>query len=246
MPNHPSTPRKTPDLAWWILWLVALGGLVWLALQPDNNRVVRVAELSLALGVWLGLIPLVWRWRALRWGLIAITIVAGGFLAWPARGNVAAAVLREDYLVALRRYEGVKYVWGGENARGIDCSGLIRRGLIDAMFWRGIRSAEPALVRKAIALWWNDCSASALGEEHAGLTARVLQTSSLNALDHALLLPGDLAVTASGIHILAYLGDRRWIEADPAMHQVVILSAPQRESSWFQARMNIVRWSVLR
>ncbi|MBI3986575.1 MAG: C40 family peptidase [Lentisphaerae bacterium] len=30
----------------------------------------------------------------------------------------------------LRRYEGTLYVWGGENRRGIDCSGLVRKKVI--------------------------------------------------------------------------------------------------------------------
>ena len=48
--------------------------------------------------------------------------------------------LREEYIASLRRYTGKKYVWGGEGMLGVDCSGLIRRGMIDALFCRGVRT----------------------------------------------------------------------------------------------------------
>src|SRR5580658_7227415 len=34
--------------------------------------------------------------------------------------------LRIAYVDRLRAYVGVKYVWGGENMLGVDCSGLVR------------------------------------------------------------------------------------------------------------------------
>jgi hypothetical protein len=44
--------------------------------------------------------------------------------------------LRQNYIKALLGYEDVKYVWGGENSFGIDCSGLVRIALSDAMLWQ--------------------------------------------------------------------------------------------------------------
>jgi cell wall-associated NlpC family hydrolase len=139
----------------------------------------------------------------------------------------------------------VTYYWGGESGHGIDCSGLIRRGLIDALFWRGLRTCDAALVRGALDLWWHDCSASNLGEQQGGITAAVLETPSINALDHARISPGDLAVTKNGIHIMAYLGANRWIEADPLAGRVLTVTAPSQENGWFDTPMRIVRWSLL-
>ncbi|MEA3209623.1 MAG: hypothetical protein QOE70_2680 [Chthoniobacter sp.] len=229
----------------WLLWLAGLGFFVALALFPVSYRITRLAGLALAFGVWFGFIALVWRQRVLRFALVGVTLLVAGFLVLPARGRPPAEVLRGDYLAGLQRYEGVTYYWGGETGRGIDCSGLIRRGLIDALFCRGLRTAEAGLVRRAISLWWDDCSASALGDGHRGLTARVLETPSVNALDHSRIVPGDLAVTTSGIHIMAYLGDNRWIEADPGVGRVITVTAPSADNPWFEGPMHIVRWSIL-
>jgi len=153
--------------------------------------------------------------------------------------------LRSDYISGLQRYNGVTYYWGGESFRGIDCSGLIRRGLIDALFRRGLRTFDAGLVRRAISLWWHDCTASALGEQHRGLTVRLFDTPSVNVLDHSKVLPGDLAVTKSGIHIMAYLGHHHWIEADPGAGRVITVTAPSADNPWFNDPMNIIRWSIL-
>ena len=237
-------PLKTTPVQW-ALWFVGLGFLVTLAILPVSSRVTRFTGLALAFGVWFAFITLVWRQRLLRSALLGVTLLAAGFLTLPARTKQPTEILRADYLAGLQRYQGVAYYWGGETSRGIDCSGLVRRGLIDALFQRGIRSLDAGLVRRAISLWWHDCTASALGDQHRSLTMRVLDTPSLNALDHSQVLPGDLAVTRSGIHILAHVGNNRWIEADPGVGSVITVTAPSTDNSWFQTPMNIVRWSIL-
>ncbi len=229
----------------WLFWLSLLAFSIALALFPVSYRTTRMVVLALGFLLWLGFFVLAWKRRALRWSVLVATVLAGGFLLLPARRAPPIEPLRTSYLAALQRYEGVKYYWGGENARGIDCSGLIRRGLIDAHLRRGVETFDPGEVRRAIALWWNDCTASALGEGHQGLTVPVAATASLNALDHTQILPGDRAVTQSGIHILSYLGERRWIEADPAVGKVIIVTAPSADNLWFQGPMKIVRWRAL-
>jgi NlpC/P60 family len=216
-----------------------------LVLYPVSYRITRVSSLALGFLVWFGLIALLWQQRAARFALLGITVLTAAFLALPGRGRPPIESLRGDYLKGLRRYEGVTYYWGGETSRGIDCSGLIRRGLIDALLWRGLRTFDAGFVREAINLWWHDCTASALGEQHRGLTQAVVGTPSINALDHSQILPGDLAVTKSGIHIMAYLGDKQWIEADPMVGEVITVTVPSASNGWFETPMNIVRWSIL-
>jgi hypothetical protein len=229
----------------WLLWLASLGFLVALALLPVSYGITRLASLVLVFAVWFGLIALVWRHSAIRLALLGMTVLTAGFLALPSRSIPASDVLRADYVAALRHYDGVSYYWGGESSLGIDCSGLIRRGLIDALLRRGVRTFDAGLVRRAISLWWHDCSASALGSQHRGLTVQLFDTPSLNVLDHSKVLPGDLAVTTGGVHIMAYLGDRRWIEADPGPGRVIMVTAPSTDNPWFASSMHIVRWSIL-
>lgn len=62
--------------------------------------------------------------------------------------------------------------------------------------------------------------------------------------DHSLLKPGDLAVTDDGVHVMAYLGDRAWIEADPHAHQVIEVILPS-DNPWFRMPVVFVRWQCL-
>jgi hypothetical protein len=67
----------------------------------------------------------------------------------------------------------------------------------------------------------------------------------LNKLDSALLLPGDIAVTTSGVHMMAYLGNNKWIGADPGEKRVAIFTIPETKNVWFFTPMNIMRWNKI-
>jgi cell wall-associated NlpC family hydrolase len=132
-------------------------------------------------------------------------------------------------------------VWGGENHYGIDCSGLVREGLIQTNLHQGFATLNPALIRRGLEMWWFDAGADALLREYRGYTDRLFAAVSINELDHNQIQPGDLAATSDGEHILAYLGDRRWIEADPNLQKVVIESVPTA-NIWFHTSVEILRW----
>jgi hypothetical protein len=227
----------------WLLWLAALSLFIAVWLFPLSTAATRLTGLLLLAVVWLGLIALAWQNRPFRFGLLGISALCAVFLVLPARHHLDAASLRSAYVAGLRRYNGVTYYWGGESPKGIDCSGLIRRGLVDSFFLRGIHTLDAGLIRYAIWLWWHDCSARDFGEGH-GFTTHLSSTPSINALDHSKILPGDLAVTSTGVHNMAYLGDNLWIEADPDIGRVVTVSVPT-DNLWFHGPMNIVRWNVL-
>lgn len=227
-----------------LLWIAAVVLFIAIALFPISNLKTRAGGLALFFVIWFGLIGLCWQRRLLRFLLLGATLLSAVFLLLPTRKPPSAESLRSDYIAGLQRYDGVTYVWGGESPKGIDCSGLIRRGLIDSLFCRGIRTLNPGLIRHALSLWWHDCTAGTLGEAHDGLTAHVLDAPSINQLDHSKILPGDLAVTSS-VHVMAYLGNSLWIEADPGVGRVIKVQAPARDNAWFETRLKIVRWSIL-
>lgn len=232
---------------WWRLmqrtWLVSLSMVVLLAAYPVNIRLTRVCLLVGICGTWFCVGVRVWRVKLGRILVLTIPIVVLMFWILPGR-DVDPAGMRRDYVKALRRYEGTRYIWGGENELGIDCSGLVRRAMICADVGSGLRAFNPKLVREGLYIWWNRCNARELGNGYRGRTRLVLSARSINELDATQLLPGDLAVTSGGAHVLAYLGDAVWIEADPTVGRVITATSPS-QNGWLTLPISIVRWRQL-
>jgi cell wall-associated NlpC family hydrolase len=229
----------------WSIWIGACVVLCICLAFPITNTLIRLVTIISAATAWFGLIALLWRRVTIRFALLGVTGMVAAFMLLPGKADLDRDALRDGYVEALRRYEGVTYVWGGEGPTGIDCSGLIRRGLTDAFFLTGIRSIDPGLVRRALALWWSDCRASAMGQCRDGITSPISEAPSVNRLDHSVVVPGDLAVTANGVHVMAYLGDHVWIEADPGVGRVVAVPVPAPDNPWFRVPIRIVRWTIL-
>jgi cell wall-associated NlpC family hydrolase len=159
-------------------------------------------------------------WRTL---LLAVVAIFGVFVSLPGRNQFETSRLRQRFVQQLKTFDGVRYIYGGENHIGIDCSGLVRAAMVHALVDEGIASLNPALLRAAFTLWWCDTNALQLGKGGKGLTLPIgdgLPTAMRAAQD---LRPGDLAVTTTGSHVLAYLAEQRGIEADPDVARVHIV-----------------------
>jgi cell wall-associated NlpC family hydrolase len=154
----------------------------------------------------------------------------------PAPSKPDAASLRNAYCNALEAYQGCPYIWGGETYSAIDCSGLVRKALEDALTTRGIMTLNAGLIRSALWLYWHDTTAKVIGQGYSGQTIDVS-----DHLDNSLLQPGDMAILNSGGHVLAYLGQGMWIEADPGVGRVIKHPFPKD----YRNGMTIVRWKVL-
>lgn len=201
----------------------------------------RVGLVATLLGGWCGVFALFGTLKALRRTWLAISLIAVVALLFPGRRDDAAA-LRREYTRSLREYERVPFVWGGESRRGVDCSGLMRCGLVDAHVRRAVATRNPGLLRAAVSLWWHDTSAMALRDGYRNNTRVLLWAPSINELDHTKIQPGDLAVMENGIHVMAYLGESTWIEADPDAGQVIKVAIPNRERPWFNIPVHLLRW----
>jgi hypothetical protein len=187
----------------------------------------------------------VWRFRIFRWVLIALYAFSVLFILLPSHPPENRSILRDSYCNALNSYLGCRYVWGGVGYFGIDCSGFVQKGLEDGLVTRGLVTLNPSLVREGIWVYWHRTTAKVLGEGNHGRTYTVTTCPTLNALDYSLLMPGDLAVTSAGDHVLAYLGDKTWIAADPGEGKVTRFVIPELKNAYFSTPMRIVRWKIL-
>ena len=227
-----------------ILTIGAVVGLFVIQLNPVFDKIYRVAFVAFLLGAWLGPLPLVWRRKPLRFGWLALPVLVVLPFALPG-DHPDGAALRGAYVARMTQLVGTKYVWGGESSRGIDCSGLPRKALRDALLGYGIRHMNGVALREFARQWWYDASAKALGKGYRNYTVPLAPHGTIGKMDYASLRPGDLAVTTSGVHILAYLGEERWIQADPGIGQVAILNGHTDENGWFGVPVTTHRWSVL-
>jgi hypothetical protein len=233
--------KWTPQRILIAIWAIDFTAVLVALAHPVSIGILRLLVAASVPFLWLLGIFLVRRKRALAAAVALLGVFVIVFSALPGR-TVAPADLRTEYVRQLNRYNGTRYVWGGENGRGIDCSGLVRRALINAHMRIAVTTANPAALRRACQLWWYDCSALAMRDQYRDFTTPVFRAESINSITSPLLRPGDLAVTASGIHVLAYLGDQKWIQAEPGIMKVITLTAPD-ENGWMKQPVHIMRWS---
>lgn len=229
----------------WSNCSVLFGAVLFLGawIQPIHNRIMQAALILGAIILWWGI------WRFLS-GKRALEII---WLVFPLLGAVPfllpgkpleADALREDYVRRLRDFEGVRYVWGGESPLGIDCSGLPRRALRDALWAQGCRTLNGRAFRAWLGEWCFDSSAMAMKWEHRGRTRSLAASGPLWELDKSAPLPGDLAVRADGHHVIVYLGNREWIEADPTLAKVHHWTSGPDDGGWY-ADLSLYRWTLL-
>lgn len=227
-----------------ICTLGAFTGILVIPLNPVNSKLFNLAFLGCVVGTWLGFSILTWKRKPLR--VIALTLPFLIAIPFMLPGDVIDKdALRKDYVQRMANFEGTKYHWGGENSRGIDCSGLPRRALRDALLTYGISNLNGRAFRNYLEHWWFDASANALAEGYRSYTVPLGVEGTIRQMDHQNLLPGDLAVTTCGTHILAYMGNEKWIQADPGIGAVATLHARTDENSWFGSTVTTHRWQIL-
>jgi hypothetical protein len=236
-----SSPRQLR-----LLFTVGLIACASVFLYPVSTATARNVEIVLPVFLYaLGFFAFPKKTRIILYAppLVVILWLAAGFATGGRETD--AAKIRQDYIAAMRDYDGAPYVWGGENGFGIDCSGLIRKGMIRALFRHGIVGLQPSLVRQAFDIWRNDTTAAGLKAGYGGRTEKLFDVKNVNLANDRKFLPGDFMVLEGGQHTMAYIGDHTWIEADPYFQKVVEVKAPA-DSLWFKKPAAIIRWVVLK
>lgn len=229
--------KQTAKRGWIAVAILTLVLCLW----PVEYRLSRLVMVAGICGTWAGALVLWWARKGARLALIVAGILPIVALCLPGRSPDPDR-FAEDYSRTLRLFRGVRYVWGGEGFLGIDCSGLARKGLVWAQLLHGFRTLNGRPIRSAVELWWYDCSARSLRDGYRRWTVQLFHHDSIATVDHARLRPGDLAVTADGVHVLAYLGNRTWIEADPGAGKVIEIVLPT-DNPWFKVPVVFVRWT---
>jgi NlpC/P60 family len=206
-----------------ILFLSTAVTLGVLVIVPYRTSLVRLALIALWVLAGCFLLILLWRRKVWRTLLLIVVGLLGLFIFLPGRDTIDTPRLRQRFVRQLETFDGVRYIYGGENHIGIDCSGLVRAAMVRALVDESIFSFNPALVRAALTLWWRDTNALQLGKGGKGLTLSIGDGLPMAMRAAQNLRPGDLAVTMTGSHVLAYLANQRWIEADPDVARVHIV-----------------------
>jgi hypothetical protein len=217
--------------------------LVALLFYPVRSGLIKLIMVASAATVLIGLCFWI-RKPVVRFLALGVLLAAGlAVLFLPGR-SVPTSELQRKYVDALRSYEGVSYVWGGEGRLGVDCSGIVRSAWVDSHLRLGMSSASPELIRRAISTWWFDASAKELSAGFSGRTRQLHSAKSIRVNQDQGLQPGDVAVVAQGVHALAYLGDHTWIEADPGAKKVIVIKTSDA-NPWLDSSAIFVRWRAL-
>lgn len=227
-----------------ILTIGSLVALIALNLDPVTTKLHRLAILFAIAGACFGPLILLWKSKAARVVFIALPLLLLAPFLLPGK-DIERDALRDDYLKRIVSHEGIGYHWGGESRRGIDCSGLPRKALRDALLNQGLRNLNGTSTRLFLKHWWNDASAKALAEGHLGYAVPTGESGTIAAMNYGNLQPGDLAVTEDRRHVLIFLGDEKWIQADPGAETVTVANGRTGKSGWFAVPVTTHRWSVL-
>jgi len=227
-----------------ILLVGSFAGIAVALFNPVNSFALRLLFLFGIAGIFLSLFALARPLKGVRTGLIVLLVVSIAPLLLPSR-EFEKHLVREDYLQRLKQFVDVPYHWGGENSNGIDCSGLPRKALRDALFWHGLKTANGKPIRYAISQWWNDASAKAISEGYRAYASRLDTEGSIIKMSYNGLERGDLAVSIGGAHVNVYLGNEKWIEAAPEVGHVAIFDRRKDDNRWLKIAVTTHRWNVL-
>ena len=233
-----------------LLWLPPLV-LILAWLWPVNNGITRWSIVLGALGVFIEiLLGVYWFWqRKSKWCFVLIPVLIV-LLAWmfvPALYYTTLFdKLQDSYVAELRTYDRTRYLWGGENRFGIDCSGLPRKAMRNALLTTGLKEMNRDFLLLALKNWWFDASAKALAEGYRDYVRPLNLAGTVAAAPEKELNPGDLAITDDGVHVMVYLGPDEWISADPGQGKVVIEHPSESKNPWFVRPVHFYRWSIFR
>jgi hypothetical protein len=248
-PNGRSSLELAGRMCLWILGLLLLATGIALRMSVMTGSVRAVVAATLIFAVFTGFVHLARLFQAQPKTLYPAIFILALTVLWATLGSKPPdmAGLRSGYIKELKAHVGRKYVWGGETGAGIDCSGLARAALWQAMLKEGIRQFNPRLLGLTLwKFWWRDMSVRDMAESRYGYTVKLGTAPKLAGNDCSGYQPGDLALVGE-YHVLIYLGQDEWIEANPDDGKVAVnISDASSKRPYFNARVTRMRWWILR
>ena len=88
-----------------------------------------------------------------------------------------------------------------------------------------------------------DCSAKDMWNSCGSDLKVIEQIGKIGDIDYSKLVPGDVAAF-HGVHVAAYIGNRTWVDSDPAHNGVgkIRLENVSPLDPWFAGEVRILRW----
>ncbi len=226
-----------------ILWCLAIFLTLTVCiviLQPLHNKYLCLITLLLFLCLFSVIFVLFKQYKWFKIALPTVALACLGILL--NQSKIDSKTLSSLYINQLISFNNVPYVWGGESGFGIDCSGLPRKSLVNALLLYSVSHFNGTAFLKAIDYWWNDASALEMTRGYNGRMTVSDHVFTINESAKLSISPGDLAVTENGVHVMVFLDSKHVIQAEPGAGKVIIHDVPSA-NSWLQHNVKLVRWS---
>lgn len=235
--------KKTIHQAIWLALLIV--SFVLISSHPVLAKAYNLSLLIIILSFVITVLYLSRKIKSLFYTLLVIFLFLVIFSISPS-SNINTNKLHKEYVRNLNNYKSVPYYWGGENNRGIDCSGLPRKAIRNALFNYSVSHLNPNAFREYIGNWWYDVSAHAISQGYRGYAFPLNLKGEIRQLDYTKLKAGDLAITQDGLHLLIFNDHQNWIQADPFESKVTSTNGRTGESQWFDNPIAIFRWKYFK
>jgi hypothetical protein len=211
---------------------ILITSLLILFFFPVRTTIIRGIIILLIAMPLIYLIKNYWSKFYIGKALLTGTII---LLIWGITTFTLVPINQKTFIQHVQSYENVPFVWGGENSFGLDCSGLIRQSLLKTYL-------SQYRIGSAFQIWFIDCPAKHLSTKYSNILREYKKAVLIKNVTNLNIPLGTLAVTTTGNHVLAYVGNNSWAQASPDDMKVTIKNYSENDP-WFLKKVNMYELS---
>ena len=211
---------------------ILITSLLILFFFPVRTTIIRGIIILLIAMPLIYLIKNYWSKFYIGKALLTGTII---LLIWGITTFTLVPINQKTFIQHVQSYENVPFVWGGENSFGLDCSGLIRQSLLKTYL-------SQYRIGSAFQIWFIDCPAKHLSTKYSNILREYKKAVLIKKVTNLNIPLGTLAVTTTGNHVLAYVGNNSWAQASPDDMKVTIKNYSENDP-WFLKKVNMYELS---